>query len=145
MLEEVLTPKGSFEINWPLETNQNELYTYERYIQATHLFICNDFFLLLFPDFFIRILALEKSKWILKIWCISVILPWNLELWQNKILRIVLLLTMKTLNPLIYLTLFLAIGLVGKVSSEPGNQLCYPGALLIQNLIWRLKQFENHR
>ena len=34
---------------------------------------------------------------------------------------------MKTLNPIIYLTLFLAIGLVGKVSAEAGDQVCYPG------------------
>ena len=34
---------------------------------------------------------------------------------------------MKSLNPLIYLTLFLAIGLVRKVSTEAGDQVCYPG------------------
>ena len=34
---------------------------------------------------------------------------------------------MKSLNPLIYVTLFLTIGLVGKVSAEAVDQVCYPG------------------
>ena len=34
---------------------------------------------------------------------------------------------MKILKHIIFLLLFLAIGLVGKVSAEDGNQLCYPG------------------
>jgi hypothetical protein len=31
------------------------------------------------------------------------------------------------LNSFIFLILFLAIGLVGKISAEAGDQLCYPG------------------
>ena len=34
---------------------------------------------------------------------------------------------METLKQLIFLTLFLAIGLVGKASTEDGNQVCYLG------------------
>ena len=46
---------------------------------------------------------------------------------------------MKTLNPLIFVP-FLAIGLLGKVSAEAGNQLCYPGGNITDSKLLGLKR-----
>ena len=46
---------------------------------------------------------------------------------------------MKILKHLIFLKLFLAIGLVGKVSTEDGNQVCYPGDNITDSKLLGLK------
>ena len=46
---------------------------------------------------------------------------------------------MKPLKQLIFLTLFLAIVLVGKVSTEDGNQVCYPGDNITDSKLLGLK------
>ena len=46
---------------------------------------------------------------------------------------------MKILKHLIFLPIFLAIGLVGKVSTEDGNQLCYPGDNITDSNLFSLK------
>ena len=46
---------------------------------------------------------------------------------------------MKPLKQLIFLTLFLAIVLVGKVSTEDGNQVCYPGDNITDSNLFSLK------
>ena len=46
---------------------------------------------------------------------------------------------MKTLKHLISLPLFLSIGLMGKISAEVGNQLCYPGDNITDSKLFSLK------
>jgi hypothetical protein len=46
---------------------------------------------------------------------------------------------MKILKHLIFLPLFLAIGLVGKVSAEAGDQVCYPGDNITDSKLFNLK------